>query len=101
MEVCHDEKLFLAYIFLTADTEDFPYYLTRDSIEKDLTTEQPQWILSAYGPGRDAPDQLFGGFPREQSFEEIRIHYMAGKASGNEQQVVGITGFCGLGSFEY
>ncbi|UNI17492.1 hypothetical protein JDV02_003832 [Purpureocillium takamizusanense] len=64
------------------------YSVSSDTIEKDLTLEKPQWILSAYGPGRDAPDQLFGGYPREQSFEELRLHYLAGKASGNEQQAL-------------
>lgn len=64
------------------------YSISPDVIEKDLTTEAPQWILSAYAPGRDAPDQLFGGYPREQSFEELRLHYLVGKASGNEQQAV-------------
>lgn len=64
------------------------YNINADTIEKDLTTEVPQWILSAYAPGRDAPEQLFGGFPREQSFEELRLHFMMGKAAGNEQQAV-------------
>ncbi|KAL3952163.1 hypothetical protein ACCO45_013880 [Purpureocillium lilacinum] len=64
------------------------YSVSGETIEKDLTLEKPQWILSAYGPGRDAPDQLFGGYPREQSFEELRLHYLAGKASGNEQQAL-------------
>ncbi|PNY28870.1 Uncharacterized protein TCAP_01204 [Tolypocladium capitatum] len=62
------------------------YGISPAGIETDLSTEKPQWILSAYAPGRDAPDQLFGGYPREQSFEELRLHYMAGKAAGNEQQ---------------
>ncbi|PTB61952.1 hypothetical protein BBK36DRAFT_1130464 [Trichoderma citrinoviride] len=64
------------------------YSIAPEVIEKDLTSEAPQWILSAYAPGRDAPDQLFGGYPREQSFEELRLHYLAGKASGNEQQAL-------------
>lgn len=67
------------------------YSITPEVIEKDLTSDAPQWILSAYAPGRDAPDQLFGGYPREQSFEELRLHYLMGKASGNEQQAVGIS----------
>jgi nucleoporin NUP42 len=54
-----------------------------------LKSEAPQWILSAYAPGRDAPEQLFGGYPREQSFEEMRLHYLTGKAAGTEQQAVG------------
>ncbi|KAG6039990.1 hypothetical protein E4U41_001751 [Claviceps citrina] len=64
------------------------YSITIETIEKDLTTEAPQWILSAYAPGRNAPEQLFGGFPREQSFEEMRLHYLTAKASGNEQQAL-------------
>ncbi|QUC23158.1 uncharacterized protein UV8b_07399 [Ustilaginoidea virens] len=64
------------------------YSITTEGIEKDLTTDTPQWILSAYAPGRNAPEQLFGGFPREQSFEEMRMHYLTAKASGNEQQAL-------------
>lgn len=53
-----------------------------------MTSEKPQWILSAYGPGRYAPAQLFGGPMREHSFEEMRLlHYMA-VAEGNPQQAV-------------
>ncbi|KAH8819585.1 nuclear pore complex assembly-domain-containing protein [Xylogone sp. PMI_703] len=65
-----------------------PYGLDKDAIIADLTTERPQWILSSYGPGRNAPAQLFGGSLREQSFEEMRLlHYIAA-ASGNTQQVI-------------
>ncbi|KAJ3472224.1 hypothetical protein NLG97_g11174 [Lecanicillium saksenae] len=64
------------------------YFIKLDAIETDLTTETPTWILSAYAPGRDAPDQLFGGPMREQSFEEMRLHYMKGKAEGNEQKAL-------------
>ena len=46
------------------------------------------WILSAYGAGRDPPLQLFGGYPREQSFEEVRLHHYQLAASGNEQQAI-------------
>nr|XP_036582146.1 Nucleoporin AMO1 [Colletotrichum truncatum]KAF6790806.1 Nucleoporin AMO1 [Colletotrichum truncatum] len=65
-----------------------PYLLSKETIEKDLTSEQPQWILSAYGPGRDAPEQLFGGPMREQSFEEMRLHHVIATASGNPQQAL-------------
>lgn len=41
------------------------------------------WALSAYGPGKDAPRQLFGGYPREQSFEEMRLHHMWLTESGS------------------
>ncbi|KAI9723613.1 MAG: hypothetical protein M1812_000913 [Candelaria pacifica] len=62
------------------------YSLSKDVIHNDLAKEPPQWILSAYGPGRDAPVQLFGGFPREQSFEEMRLHHYLAAAQGNEPQ---------------
>jgi nucleoporin NUP42 len=61
------------------------YRITKDAIKIDLVDERPQWILSAYGPGRDAPEQLFGGYPREQSFEEIRLMVAT---SPNPQQTV-------------
>ncbi|KAL2157301.1 hypothetical protein VTH06DRAFT_6239 [Thermothelomyces fergusii] len=66
---------------------DGPAYpgLTAEAIERDLRSELPQWILSCYGPGRDAPEQLWGGYPREQSFEEIRLHFMLGAMAGNPQ----------------
>lgn len=31
---------------------------------------------------------LFGGYPREQSYEEIRLHYMQGELAGNPQGAV-------------
>ncbi|KAK3299509.1 uncharacterized protein B0H64DRAFT_388677 [Chaetomium fimeti] len=66
---------------------DSPPYpgLTVDAIERDLRAELPGWILSCYGPGRDAPEQLWGGYPREQSFEEIRLHFLMGALTGNPQ----------------
>jgi len=69
------------------------FSLSKDTIQKDLAEERPAWILSAYGPGRDAPEQLWGGYPIEQSFEEIRLHYMTGEASGNAQGAVGPAAF--------
>ncbi|KAG4423367.1 hypothetical protein IFR04_003471 [Cadophora malorum] len=67
---------------------ELPYSLDKKAIGVDLTSEKPQWILSAYGPGRLAPAQLFGGPMREHSFEEMRLlHYMA-VAAGNPQQAV-------------
>ncbi|KAI5204729.1 hypothetical protein E4T39_03382 [Aureobasidium subglaciale] len=59
--------------------------LTRDGIEADLRTEKPKWPFSAYGPGRDAPIQLFGGYPLEMSPEEMRVMYYEAAASGNPQ----------------
>lgn len=54
----------------------------------DLTTEKPEWMLSAYGPGRKVPCQLFGGVMREQSPEEIRLLHYEAIASGNPQKAV-------------
>ncbi|KAL5601491.1 hypothetical protein BROUX41_002531 [Berkeleyomyces rouxiae] len=71
-----------------ADIDDNLYKLSRDAIKKDLTSETPQWILSAYGPGVNAPEQLWGGFPLEQSVEEIRWHYLASAQSGKQAQAL-------------
>ncbi|KAF6830328.1 Nucleoporin AMO1 [Colletotrichum plurivorum] len=71
--------------FNRGGNDAIPYLLSKETIEKDLTSEAPQWILSAYGPGRDAPEQLFGGPMREQSFEEMRLHHVMAVASGNPQ----------------
>lgn len=46
------------------------------------------YILSAYGPGRDTPLQLFGGLPREQSFEELRMRHYELTAQGRQQEAV-------------
>ncbi|KAK7935854.1 hypothetical protein PG985_001349 [Apiospora marii] len=61
------------------------YKITKEAIKTDLVDERPAWIMSAYGPGKDAPDQLFGGYPREQSFEELRLHVAS---SANPQQAL-------------
>jgi nucleoporin NUP42 len=65
-----------------------PYQLSKEAIEKDISSECPQWILSSYGPGKDAPEQLFGGPQREQSTDEIRWYYSKMKGEGKEQQAV-------------
>ncbi|KAK5091888.1 hypothetical protein LTR16_007827, partial [Cryomyces antarcticus] len=62
------------------------YHLSAEIIASDLKTERPTWPFSAYGPGRDAPRQLIGGFPIEQSFEEMRVAHYLGMASGNVEQ---------------
>ncbi|KAK4120543.1 hypothetical protein N657DRAFT_649043 [Parathielavia appendiculata] len=67
-----------------ADTPQYPG-LTVEAIQRDLTAELPTWLFSCYGPGRDAPEQLWGGYPREQSFEEIRLHFMSAVTAGNPQ----------------
>lgn len=65
-----------------------PYSVSTAGIVKDLTDERPPWIFSAYGPGRDAPGQLFGGQQTEQSFEELRLHHWKALAAGNPQAAV-------------
>lgn len=42
--------------------------------------------MSSYGPGRDAPIQLFGGLPLEQSMEEIRVQHYLALAAGTPEQ---------------
>lgn len=73
---------------LTALACPAKYNISVNIIEQDLTNEKPQWILSAYGPGRDAPEQLFGGIPREQSFEEVRFHYVVANQLGKGEESV-------------
>lgn len=57
-------------------------------IHDELSKEKPGWILSAYGPGKEAPIQLFGGYPREQSFEEVRLRHYELAMAGNQQQAI-------------
>ncbi|OJD13640.1 hypothetical protein AJ78_05921 [Emergomyces pasteurianus Ep9510] len=70
--------------------KDNKYALNPDDIKADLTPGKgrPQWIFSCYGPGKNAPIQLFGGPQREQSFEEMRALHYAAAAAGNAQQAV-------------
>ncbi|KAI1370830.1 hypothetical protein F4677DRAFT_437326 [Hypoxylon crocopeplum] len=63
--------------------QEIPYKINKDSIRADLTTELPHWLLSCFGPGKDAPEQLFGGYPREQSPEEVMLYI---RGSSNPQQ---------------
>ncbi|KAG9230429.1 hypothetical protein BJ875DRAFT_537145 [Amylocarpus encephaloides] len=67
---------------------DKPFQLDKDQIVTDLSTERPQWILSAYGPGKAAPAQLFGGEMRELSFEEMRVRHYAAVAAGAQQNAI-------------
>lgn len=53
-----------------------------------MSKERPHWILSAYAPGREAPIQLFGGLPREQSFEELRFRHYELSAQGRQQEAI-------------
>ncbi|KAL8651478.1 MAG: hypothetical protein Q9210_003233 [Variospora velana] len=71
-----------------ARAAELPYHLDKDIISKDLTSDRPLYILSAYGPGRDAPQQLFGGKPREQSFEELRLRHYELASAGNQPQAI-------------
>ena len=66
----------------------FRYKLEKTVITNDLSKERPLYTLSAYGPGRDAPRQLFGGLPREQSFEELRAKHYELAAQGKEQAAI-------------
>ncbi|KAJ1326138.1 nucleoporin-like protein 2 [Microdochium nivale] len=59
-----------------ARPQENPWKITKETIKIDLADERPTWILSCYGPGRDAPEQLFGGPDREQSLEEARLFVM-------------------------
>jgi len=79
-----------------ADPLSRSYGLNRDIFDEDLNRERPQWIMSAYGPGRDAPIQLFGGLPLEQSMEEIRVQHYLALIAGNPQQSVGLPATRGL-----
>ncbi|KAL9085964.1 MAG: hypothetical protein Q9165_007326 [Trypethelium subeluteriae] len=62
------------------------YDVEEEDIYEDLLYSRPLWPFSAYAPGKNAPKQLFGGFPIEQSPEEIRLLHYRGVASGQMQQ---------------
>lgn len=64
------------------------YKLEKDRIINDLIKDRPLYILSAYGPERELPIQLFGGYPREQSFEELRLRHYELAYQGNQQQAI-------------
>ena len=49
---------------------------------------RPEWVFSCFGPGRNAPRQLFGGPQREHSFEELRLRHYEAAATGNAEQAV-------------
>ncbi|KAL4951448.1 hypothetical protein BDW69DRAFT_39128 [Aspergillus filifer] len=61
------------------------YGVTAEDIKTDLLAGKgrPDWIFSCYGPGRNAPKQLFGGPDREKSFEELRLRHYEAAATGN------------------
>jgi len=64
--------------------------VTAIDIKNDLTPGKgrPEWIFSAYAPGRNAPVQLFGGPQRELSFEEMRLRHYEAAAAGRPEQAV-------------
>ncbi|KAI9676909.1 MAG: hypothetical protein M1817_006748 [Caeruleum heppii] len=64
------------------------FSINKDAIVIDLSKERPQWILSAYGPGREPPTQLFGGPVRERSFEEMRVRHYLAVAANNPQEAI-------------
>ncbi|KAL9581671.1 MAG: hypothetical protein Q9212_003760 [Teloschistes hypoglaucus] len=64
------------------------FCIDKKLLSNDLTSDRPLYILSAYGPGKDAPEQLFGGQPREQSFEELRFRHYELAAAGNEAEAI-------------
>lgn len=68
----------------------YSFNVTPENIQLDLTLgkERPEWIFSAYGPGKNAPRQLFGGPSREQSFEEMRLRHYEAAAAGNPNQAI-------------
>ncbi|KAK4549134.1 hypothetical protein LTR36_007591 [Oleoguttula mirabilis] len=72
--------------------EKLPYYLNHDALRADLTIggtegEKPEWPLSAYGPGKEAPRQLLEGLI-EQSFEEARVLCYAAVNGNNLQEYI-------------
>ncbi|KAE8390210.1 hypothetical protein BDV23DRAFT_172545 [Aspergillus alliaceus] len=66
------------------------YGITAADIKADLSAGKgrPEWVFSCYGPGRNAPKQLFGGPQREQSFEELRLRHYEAAAAGNADQAL-------------
>lgn len=78
--------------FFSPDVADthFSYSLSTTDIKNDLTPGQgrPEWVFSCYGPGRNAPKQLFEGPQREQSFEELRLRHYEAAATGSAEQAV-------------
>ncbi|PHH75924.1 hypothetical protein CDD82_4215 [Ophiocordyceps australis] len=64
------------------------YNISVELLENDLTADLPEWILSSYAPGKNAPEQLFGGIQCEQSFEELRFMHMQAQAAGHEGQAI-------------
>ena len=69
----------------------YRYALNAKALEDELLYERPMWIMSSFGPGLDAPIQLFGGYPLEQSMEEVRVqHYLAMAMGNGVEQAVSV-----------
>ncbi|KAJ5820076.1 hypothetical protein N7474_005667 [Penicillium riverlandense] len=66
------------------------YGVNANDIKLDLTVGKgrPEWVLSSYSPQRHVPRQLFGGQPREQSMEEMRLRHYELAAAGNMNQAI-------------
>ncbi len=71
------------------DSKPSAFSLDKDVIQADLTKERPNYPLSCYGPGKDAPRQLIEG-PVEISPEELRSRYYTLRAAGNEPTAVSL-----------
>lgn len=75
--------------------QKLPYHLDIDALTADLTPsdrpkgEKPEWQLSSYGPGRDAPRQLLEGL-LEQSPEEMRVLCYLAARDNKLQDYVGL-----------
>jgi len=68
------------------------YALSAKHLEDELLYERPMWLMSSFGPGVDPPIQLFGGYPLEQSMEEVRVqHYLAMAMGNGFEQAVSIS----------
>ncbi|TQB73293.1 hypothetical protein MPDQ_006038 [Monascus purpureus] len=81
----------IASVFsLVEDLQADHNHQTTEDIKTDLTPGKgrPEWIFSAYGPGRNAPRQLFGGPQRERSFEEMRLRHYEAVSMGNANQAI-------------
>ncbi|KAK5075545.1 hypothetical protein LTR51_003946 [Lithohypha guttulata] len=56
------------------------WHLSEEDIQNDLSKTRPQWILSAYGPGKETPAALF--VDNEYSPEEVRLRFYNSQATG-------------------
>ena len=59
--------------------------LSAAAILSDLSSDQPVWLLSSYGPGKAEPALLAG---LEESPEELRVKYVLAVKAGNMNDYV-------------